>query len=107
MEDNANISIRSKVIYWAEDDLDDLLLFEAALSELSSAYHLISFANGQKLLDYIRDGLTPKPDIVLLDINMPVMNGLETLQDIRSKVSKDLPVFVLSTAEDNFSVENA
>lgn len=107
MENHTTISKKRKVIFLAEDDQDDIFLFQTALSDLRLGHQLLVFENGQLLLDAFKMGSFEKPDIVFLDINMPLKTGLETLVDIRSRISRQLPVFLLSTAQDSVNVETA
>src|SRR5690606_4810263 len=82
--------------------VDDHLLFAKSLKIMVDSFKDYSvleiFSNGQKLVDYLEnDG--KQPDIILLDIKMPVMNGLETMAYIR-KFNPQQKVMVLSM-EDN------
>ena len=61
------------------EGLKRILEFEGEISVVDEA------DNGQECLKKVR---TSKPDVVLLDINMPVMNGIETLEEIRKKKPK-------------------
>jgi DNA-binding NarL/FixJ family response regulator len=65
------------------------------------------FRNGQELYDALKVTGAAAPDIIFLDINMPVQNGLECLSNIRKHYSKVLPVFLFSTAQDRLTVEEA
>ncbi|WP_353719105.1 response regulator [Dyadobacter sp. 676] len=96
-----------QLIYLAEDDHDDIFLFERALKALKSGHSLNTFENGQQLFDALQKPGAKVPDIVFLDINMPVQTGLECLLNIRRHHSKVLPVFLFSTAQDRLTVEQA
>ncbi|SEI57999.1 Response regulator receiver domain-containing protein [Dyadobacter sp. SG02] len=96
-----------QLIFLAEDDHDDIYLFERALNGLKAGHALSTFANGQELFDALKIPLRDEPDIVFLDINMPLQNGLECLRNIREHYSKELPVFLFSTAQDHLTVEEA
>lgn len=96
-----------RLIFLAEDDHDDIYLFERALTGMKAGHSLSTFANGQEVLDELRKPGSKKPDIVFLDINMPVLTGLECLLHIRQHVSKVVPVFLFSTAQDRLTVEQA
>jgi CheY-like chemotaxis protein len=89
----------------ADDDDDDQFIIREALSEMSfPAVHVTQVYDGLQLLDYLhRRGSVASnyqfPDIVLLDINMPLMNGLEALSLIRAHEDlKAIPVYLLSTS---------
>lgn len=83
----------------AEDDDDDFNLTERAFRKLSLPKKIVRVKNGQELIDYLRNGKSPRPDLILLDLNMPIKDGRETLQEIRADGSlKDIPVVVLTTS---------
>jgi CheY-like chemotaxis protein len=96
-----------QLIFLAEDDPDDIYLFERAMKELQTKHALSVFRNGLELFDALRVSKPSEPDIIFLDINMPVQNGLECLSNIRNHYSKVLPVFLFSTAQDRLTVEEA
>jgi len=62
----------------------------------TKGYSVLAAENGEKALEIIN---TDKPDIVFLDLNMPVMDGFETLKKIR-KTDKNLPVIIISAYAD-------
>lgn len=89
-------------LFLVDDDDDDFLIIRQAFEELGQAYELTHVRDGKQLLDRLRslsaDGKT-LPDLILMDINMPKLNGLETLAAIRSdKTYVKLPVFMYSTS---------
>lgn len=92
----------------AEDDPDDLLLFREALKHSNAACELIAASSGSEIIDALAKLYPRKPDVVILDINMPGMNGLECLKEIRSnKLYRDIPVGMLSTSADAAYVDKA
>jgi CheY-like chemotaxis protein len=80
-----------------DDDADDCAMFAEALETLSINVNLVSLPNGIEGLRYLVT--TPvKPDIIFSDINMPIMNGIEFIQEMRGIEScREIPVVVLST----------
>src|SRR6218665_2488934 len=79
-------------ILLADDDQDDRELFGDALQEAGINSELVTVENGQEVIENLKDKETPNPDIVFLDINMPVKNGKETLQEMKSDEElKDIP----------------
>ena len=85
-------------ILFSDDDTDDALLFTQAADLLTSPV-LLSFAeDGEQLMRYLsRETL---PDMIFLDLNMPVKNGLECLSEIRGDKKLDwLPVIVYTTSD--------
>jgi len=90
----------------ADDDPDDCLLFKEAITASGLPHHLHTFPDGEALLDYL-DGLfqnggspsAPRPDLILLDLNMPRKDGRETLRLIkRDRRLQRIPIVVLTTS---------
>lgn len=101
-------------IFSADDDSDDQDLLEEALISAGLKYDLLRFPNGLLLLQHLsvvaRNPLT-RPDIIFLDLNMPVINGREVLKEIKNEnFSGAFPVVILTTSnarEDKlFCIEN-
>lgn len=94
------------VILMADDDDDDFLLTREALEESRLLHTLFRVKNGEELLDYLlRRGsytepvLSPRPTLILLDLNMPKMDGREALKQIKSHTAlRRIPVVVLTTS---------
>lgn len=83
-----------------EDNPNDILLTEVMLQRRDHAELNISTArNGQEALDFLGDSSRPSIDLILLDINMPVMNGFEFLRRYRES-GGDKPVIICSTSDD-------
>jgi two-component system, response regulator len=104
MRDRHRIPI---TIVICEDDEDDRLLIEQALKDAHISNELRFVSDGEELLDYLYQrgrfageiGLAPRPGLILLDLNMPKMDGREALQHIKSDVTlHDIPVVVLTTS---------
>ena len=94
-----------KNILLAEDDEDDRLLFIDALNQIDTTIKCSTAADGNKALQELRK--TGKlSDILFLDINMPVMNGLDCLQKIKKDISlARLPVVIFTTSNNPEDVE--
>ncbi|MFZ2447200.1 MAG: response regulator [Syntrophobacteraceae bacterium] len=94
------------VILVAEDDEDDRRFVRDAFRELNFLGGLRFVADGVELMDYLRDRIThggqaahEGPDLIILDLNMPRMNGYEVLKELRSdRCFISMPVIVLSTS---------
>jgi CheY-like chemotaxis protein len=89
-----------KVIYWADDDFEDLDLFQEVLAELEPGLELRQFANGKLLLDQLEaDGPDHYPALIVLDINMPVLDGRETLAILKKEARfNTIPMVVFTTS---------
>lgn len=84
-------------LYLAEDDLDDSLFFEEILNEQQTPIQLTIAQNGEELMQLLGKAHT-LPDIVFLDLNMPLKNGFECVNEIRANEKlKDIKVIVFST----------
>lgn len=94
-------------ILLAEDDEDDVVFFREAVQALSLPFELTVVNNGEHALNYISESST-LPDFVFLDINMPKLNGIETLKAIRAlHPSHDIHVIMLSTSLSEIMVEQS
>ena len=95
---------RGRIIFLADDDVDDCDLFEDALKEISEDITLRTASDGIKLMNILVDNVPPPPDVIFLDLNMPRKNGFECLAEIKSDSKlKDIPVIIFSTsAEEEF-----
>lgn len=97
-----------KYIVLAEDDADDQLLFTEALKQISGDNTLTTVPNGMLMLDLLNENKSSLPDVVVLDINMPGMSGIDCLKIIRSEPEfNTVPVVMLSTTTDPQTVDVA
>ncbi len=94
------------VILMAEDDADDYYLTRDALEEVGFKKELRLVPNGLELLDYLMNRgkysnrkQYPSPDLILLDLNMPIMDGRQALAEIRKcQDICHIPIVVLTTS---------
>ena len=102
-----------KEILLVEDNPDDVELTRIAFAEAKVANHLVVVGDGVEALDYLfargqyahRDP-DDLPSIVLLDLNLPKVDGREVLQAIRAnEKTRALPVVVMTTSTEPFDVE--
>ncbi|MGE5445848.1 MAG: response regulator [Ignavibacteriales bacterium] len=89
-----------KPILLVEDDRVDQITVKRALKDINVTNLLIIVSNGEEALEFLRDGRNEKPGIILLDLNMPKMNGIEFLKAAKQdNLLKRIPVVVLSTSK--------
>lgn len=94
-------------IILAEDDKDDQELFIEALSAAQVSSEVRTVDNGGELIDSLKDQAEPTPDIIFMDINMPVKSGKEALAEIKNDHElKDIPVVMLSTSDHPKDIED-
>jgi CheY-like chemotaxis protein len=95
------------IILVADDDEEDRMLIKEALEECPLTREVVFVENGEQLLDYLRNKREftdsekyPPPGLILLDLNMPKMDGREALKIIKSDENlKLIPVVVLTTSK--------
>ncbi|MBQ0854976.1 response regulator [Streptomyces sp. NPDC057621] len=81
-----------------EDDMADAMLIEEALSE-RGARNLVQVTDGVAALEHLRTPGTPRPDLIVLDLNMPRMNGRDLLKVLKTDDDlQTIPVVVLTTS---------
>jgi len=87
-------------ILLAEDDKEDQELFEEAVKKTGENIELTVVANGKELVNNLKDKEQENPDIIFLDINMPVKDGRQALKEIKEDEElKEIPTVVLSTSD--------
>jgi two-component system, response regulator len=98
--------MRDHLILMAEDDADDRLLVREAFNECKSGGNVRFVADGEELVDYLlhrgkysKVSESPRPDLILLDLNMPRKDGREVLKEIRAHSElRRVPVVVFTTS---------
>ncbi|MEV1009398.1 response regulator [Streptomyces sp. NPDC049881] len=86
-------------ILLVEDDPADAMLIEDALRERGATRALAQVDDGVAALDYLQNPANPRPDLIVLDLNMPRMNGRELLTVLKQEDDlKMIPVVVLTTS---------
>ena len=90
----------------ADDDADDQLIFREAIELVDIKTKLSFFDNGQELMDYLKLPNISLPDIIFLDLNMPIKNGMQCLKEIRKQSElKNLSVAIYSTSSSEKDIE--
>ena len=86
------------VILYAEDDFDDFESIKEALDQLSDQHVLLQANNGQEAVSFIENA-TVLPSLIVLDLNMPVMDGKEVLLWLKERDGyKNIPVMIFTTS---------
>jgi CheY-like chemotaxis protein len=90
-----------KPILLVEDDRVDVMTIRRALKEINVSNNVIVAGNGEEGLAYLQNPKNILPCIILLDINMPKMNGIEFLEIMKKEDRlKIIPVIVLTTSQE-------
>ena len=92
-------------ILLVEDDYLDIMNVERELSKINITHPLHVARNGREALSMLRgegvEKISPAPSVILLDINMPKMNGLEFLTELRREPEfSHIPVFIMTTSNE-------
>ena len=100
---------RPAEILLVEDDDTDVVLTRESFAQAKLAVNMHRVDNGERCLSFLRKqgeyAGVPTPDLVLLDLNLPVMNGREVLAEIvDDEALRHLPVVVLTTSDDEDDV---
>ena len=95
------MKITNAPILLVEDDQVDVMTVKRALKEIHVTNPVVNLENGEEAVKFLRDPKSEKPCIILLDLNMPIMNGIEFLQVVKHDAQlKRTPVVVLTTSEE-------
>lgn len=96
-----------KIILLADDDRDDSEMFCEALAEIDGSIACLCTINGEALLKKL-NGLIQKPDLIFLDLNMPIMNGWECLRLLKEdEQTQNIPVIMISTSSHQKEIDIA
>jgi len=103
-----------KTILQVEDDPNDVLFLQRAMKKAGLANPIQIASDGQEAIDYLKGagkffdrGIFPLPSLVLLDLKLPYVMGLDVLRWIRKQPGMILPVIVLSASGENAEVAAA
>ncbi|MCL1465207.1 response regulator [Argonema galeatum] len=113
-KDKAYINTKKFTMVIANDDENACFLIEEALQEVPLAMNIYFVEDGEELLDYLycrgqyaSPNLYPRPDLILLDLNMPRLNGREALKEIKSNPKwRHIPIVILTTSRQEKDIFN-
>lgn len=89
----------SKIILYADDDVDDRTWFSEACKAVSKSWNVYFVESGQQVIEYLRSTSSPQPSLIMLDLNMPRMDGRQTLKQIKEDQSfQQIPVVMVTTS---------
>ena len=92
----------TKPVLLVEDDAIDAMTVRRAFRDLKLGNPLAHATNGEEALEYLANEENPKPCVILLDLNMPRMNGVEFMKVAKADpVLRRIPVVVLTTSRDD------
>lgn len=97
-----------KTIYLADDDQDDRFFLCQAIKAANASTEIVEVENGLELINLMRARLDSPASLILMDMNMPKMNGLETITAIRADAMlATIPVVMISTSSNSSLIEKA
>ena len=95
-------------VFLIDDDFDDQEFFSIAVKKLNEMNECVFAKDGQFGLDMMHRDENFKPDFVFIDLNMPRMNGLECLEEIKKMDRfRNTPVYIYSTTDNPTTMEDS
>src|SRR5687768_3290465 len=83
-----------------DDDEDDCYILNEALKEIDSNLLCINQHHGMNAIDYLKKNISMLPDLIFLDLNMPVMDGKQFLKELITQPKlKEIPITIYSTSK--------
>ncbi len=96
----------AKIFFLVDDDIDDHEFFMDALKEIDPSIKCIPAMNGDEAMQKLKGWSGPLPDFIILDLNLPGMNGKKCLTEIKkSEALSDIPVVIYSTTSEKKIIE--
>lgn len=92
-----------RIVLYADDDIDDKNWVKEACKSLNSSLQIEFVESGRSVLDYLKnsDGVD-RPSLIVLDLNMPELDGRQTLKALKSNPAyKDIPVVIVTTSSNS------
>lgn len=108
------MEVRPVTVLMVEDDPAHTEIIRRNFAQLNVDYHLVHLADGRAALDYLqktadaKDAEHPLPDLILLDLRLPKVDGLEVLRTLKGTQGlRELPVVVLTTSTNGKDISRA
>jgi CheY-like chemotaxis protein len=97
---------RSKTVLYADDDADDKLWVTEACKAIDSSLQIEFVANGRDVLNYLSSTRSGLPVLIVLDLNMPELDGRQTLRRLKGDEQyKNIPVIIVTTSSNKVDRE--
>jgi CheY-like chemotaxis protein len=92
-------SLHGRIILIADDDIDDQEMIADSFHDIDPNCKVEVVSNGQQAISRLENTGLPMPRLVVLDLNMPILDGMETLSRIRKNPSfQNIPIVVFTTS---------
>ncbi len=109
---SAEMDEKSKMIFLVEDNKADIRLIQEALKDSQLPHEIVTVRNGVDAMAFLRQegeyANAPRPDLILLDLNLPRKDGREVLAEIKADPSlKRIPVVVLTTSHNEEDIHHS
>jgi CheY-like chemotaxis protein len=107
MVDNLELLKKEHLILHIEDNLGDFLLLKESLESYTFSGTLKNINDGQDALDFIFNNSFSEPSVFIIDINLPRIDGLTILKNIKqSEKYKHVPVIIFSSSDSEHDIQN-
>ena len=90
------------VVLLVEDNPDDVVMIREAFEQSLTPIQLYVVSNGEQAIKFVRrtDADAPRPSLILLDLNLPIRNGLDVLAELKGDTAfLSIPIVVLTTSQ--------
>jgi CheY-like chemotaxis protein len=92
-------AMRVEILLLVDDDIDDQQIFAEALETVDPGINLVVASNGLEALHKLNAPGSVRPDMIFLDLNMPMMNGKEFLEEVKkTEHLENIPVIIYTTS---------
>jgi CheY-like chemotaxis protein len=95
-----------KLILYADDDIDDRTWFNEACKATAQSWQVHFVETGHKVIDYLKNERAPQPSLIMLDLNMPGLDGRQTLKQLKEDHKfQHIPVVMVTTSVNRIDKE--